>query len=129
MPANNCVWLHDVHTSPPAGPQARQQNPEQSIGLLEAEATRRAALEHGDLVAESGDLGLLVGAGLKCRGKQSEQGNEDRTHCENDDDLTNALTFVFSTRTEFSATTGSWSMPVKCPLINSGRMSQVSGGD
>jgi len=63
-------------------------------------------LEHGDLVAQSGDLGLLGGAGLKCRGKQSEQGNEDRIHCENDDDLTNDLTSVFSTRTEFSATTG-----------------------
>jgi hypothetical protein len=62
-------------------------------------------LEHGDLVAQSGDLGLLRCAGLKCRGKQSEQGNEDRTHCENDDDLTNDLMFVFSTRTEFSATT------------------------
>ena len=75
------------------------------MGLLEAEATRRAALEHGDLVAQSGDLSLLGGAGLKCRCKQSEQGDEDRTHCENDDDLTNDLTSVFSTRTEFSATT------------------------
>jgi len=37
-------------------------------------------LEHGDLVAQSGDLGLLGGTGLKCRGKQSEQGNEDRAH-------------------------------------------------
>jgi len=26
------------------------------------------------------DLGLLGGTGLKCRGKQSEQGNEDRAH-------------------------------------------------
>ena len=49
-------------------------------------------------------LGLLGGAGLKCRGKPSEQGNEDRAHCENDDDLTNNLTSVFSTLTEFSAT-------------------------
>ena len=62
--------------------------------------------EHSDLVAQGGDLGLLGGAGLKCRGKQSEKGNEDGTHCENDDDLTNNLTSVFSTRTEFSATTG-----------------------
>jgi hypothetical protein len=29
-------------------------------------------LEHGDLVAQSRDLGLLCGAGLKCRGKRSE---------------------------------------------------------
>jgi hypothetical protein len=49
-------------------------------------------LEHGDLVAQGGDLGLLGSAGLKCRGKPSEQGNEDGTHCENDDDLTNDLT-------------------------------------
>ena len=62
-------------------------------------------MERGDLVAQSGDLGLLGGAGLKYRGKQSEQGNEDRTHCENDDDLTNDLTSIFSIRTEFSATT------------------------
>jgi hypothetical protein len=66
---------------------------------------RRAALEHGDLVAQRRDLGLLGGAGLKCRGKQSEQGNEDRAHCENDDDLTNDLTSVFPTGTGFSATT------------------------
>jgi hypothetical protein len=58
-------------------------------------------LEDGDLMAQSGNLGLLGGAALKCRGKQSDQGNEDRTHCENDDVLTNDLTSVFSTRTEF----------------------------
>jgi hypothetical protein len=58
------------------------------------------------MVAQRSDLGLLGGAGLKSRGKQSEQGNEDRAHCENDDDLTNDLTTsVFSTRTEFSAST------------------------
>ena len=68
----------------------------------------RAALEHNDLMAQSGDLGLVGRAGLKCSGKQCEQGNEDRAHCENHDDLTNDLTTsVFSTRTEFSATTGS----------------------
>jgi len=33
-------------------------------------------LEHGVLVAQSGDLSLLGGAGLKCRCKQSEQGDE-----------------------------------------------------
>jgi hypothetical protein len=32
---------------------------------------KAAALEHGDLVAQSGDLGLLGGASLKRRGKQS----------------------------------------------------------
>ena len=76
MPADNGVRLHDVHKAP-AAPEARQKNPEQAVGLLEAETTRCAALEHGDLVAQSGDLCLLGGAGLKCRSKQSEQGNED----------------------------------------------------
>ena len=66
---------------------------------------KASALEHGDLVAQSGDLGLLGGASLKRRGKQSEQCNEDRTHRENDDDLTNDLTLVFSSRTQFSAMT------------------------
>ena len=42
-------------------------------------------------MAQGGDIGLLGSAGLKCRGKPSEQGNEDGTHCENDDDLTNDL--------------------------------------
>src|ERR1035438_7593958 len=52
------------------------------------------------MLAQRSDLGLLGGADLKSRGKQSEQGNEDRAHCENDDDLTNDLTTsVFSTRT------------------------------
>jgi hypothetical protein len=61
-------------------------------------------LEHGDLVAQSGDLSLLGGAGLKCSGKQSEHCDEDWAHFENDDDLTNDPTSVFSIRTEFSAT-------------------------
>ena len=59
------VRLDEVDTAPPAMPEARQQNPEQPVGLLEAETTRCAALEHGDLVTQSGNLGLLGGAGLQ----------------------------------------------------------------
>jgi hypothetical protein len=51
MPADNGVRLHDVNPASPTAPETRQQNPEQPVGLLEAETTRRAPLEHDDLVA------------------------------------------------------------------------------
>jgi hypothetical protein len=75
MPADDGVRLYDEHPVSPAAPEARQQNPEQPVGLLEAETMLRAPLEHNDLVTQRSDLGLLGGAGLKCRGKQGEQGN------------------------------------------------------
>jgi hypothetical protein len=87
MPAHDSIRLHNVHPLPPATPESGQQNPEQSVGLLEAETRWSAALEHGYLVAESGDLSLQGGAGLKCSGKPSEHCDEDRAHCQNDDDL------------------------------------------
>lgn len=105
MPADDGVRLYDEHPVSPAAPEARQQNPEQPVGLLEAETMLRAPLEHNDLVTQRSDLGLLGGAGLKSRGKQSEQGNEDRAHCENDDDLTNDLNVCIFNPDEFSATT------------------------
>ena len=60
MPADNGVRLHDVNPGSPTAPKTRQQNPEQPVGLLEAETTWRAALEHGDLVAQRSDLGLAA---------------------------------------------------------------------
>jgi len=46
-------------------------------------------LENGDLVTQSRNLGLLGSAGLKCRAGQRKKCDENRTHCEDDDDLTN----------------------------------------
>ena len=52
------------------------------IGLLEAETARCVALQDGNLMAQSNDLGLLRGAGPKRRTEQSEKGDQNRTHRE-----------------------------------------------
>jgi len=46
-------------------------------------------LENGDLVTQSRNLGLLGSAGLKRRAEQRKKCDENRTHRENDNDLTN----------------------------------------
>jgi len=44
--------------APPAWPESGQQNPEQSVGWLEAQTARCALLQDGDLVTQSKDFGL-----------------------------------------------------------------------
>src|SRR5215467_12202261 len=51
MPADDRVGLQDTEPAPPLRPYPRPQNPEEPVGLLEAQTPRRAELKHGDLVA------------------------------------------------------------------------------
>jgi len=74
---------------PPARPKPRQEYPQHSVRLLQAQTARCAALENGDLVTQSRNLGLLGSAALKRRAGQRKKCDENGTHRENDDDLTN----------------------------------------
>src|SRR5215813_5651447 len=97
MPANHSVRLQDAQPMPPARPETRQHNPQQAVRLPQAETTRRALLQDGDLMAESNDLSLLSGTGPKCRDDQSQKSDEKWSHRGNDDDLTNgAKTCIFN---------------------------------
>jgi len=58
MPADDGVWLENPQAAPPAWPESGQQNPEQSVGWLEAQTARCALLQDGDLVTQSKDFGL-----------------------------------------------------------------------
>src|SRR5262249_48183948 len=126
MPANHSVRLQDTQPMPPARPETRQHNPQQAVRLPQAETTRRALLQDGDLMAESNDLSLLSGTGPKCRDDQSQKSDEKWSHHGNDDDLTNgARTCIFNRDGVFGihtpiGTDGNWSRrtPPDCSPVH-----------
>jgi hypothetical protein len=65
--------LHDLQAGAPTRPEARQQDPQQSGGALEAQATGRVLVENGQLVTKGENLGLQGGTGSKTGGEQSEK--------------------------------------------------------
>src|SRR4029450_5061897 len=72
LPADDRVGLEDTEPAPPVRPHPGPQNREEPVRLLEAQASRRAALKHSDLVAESRKLSLEGGTRLK-RGVNGEK--------------------------------------------------------
>jgi len=64
----------------PNRPESRQHNPQQSIGTVEAQATRRVLLENRELVTKREDLCLQRGTGSTTGSYQNEKGDEKRAH-------------------------------------------------
>ena len=64
-------------------------------------------MENGDLVTQSRNLGLLGSAGLKRRAGQRKKCDENGTHRENDDDLTNGRKVCVFNPDEFFGTDSS----------------------
>ena len=52
------VGLNHRETSPPTGPESVQQNPQEPVAAVEAQATRPVLLENCKLVAKREDLRL-----------------------------------------------------------------------
>jgi hypothetical protein len=93
-------------TMAPTGPPSRQQSPQQSVGALEAQTSRRVLLENRELVTKRNDLHLQGGTGSKTGRYQSEKGDEKRAHRDHTRISRILGTPAFSARTEFSVTTG-----------------------
>jgi hypothetical protein len=89
VPPEHRLGLNHLQASPPIGPESRQQNPQEPIGALEAQAMRRILLENRQLVTKGKDLRLQGGTSPKTGGYQGEKGDEKRTHRGSDHDRTN----------------------------------------
>ena len=88
MPSDHCGRLNDPQTSAPARPGARQEDPQQPVGTLEAQTPWRASLQNGQLVTESENLGLQAGAGPKTGAEQGKKSDETWVHRGKHYDLT-----------------------------------------
>ena len=106
VPTDDCVGLNYLETSPPAGPESVQHNPQEPVAAVEAQATRRVLLENRKLVAKREYLCLQGSTGSKTGGYRSKKGNERELIVVATMISRMARTPVFSDRTEFSVTTG-----------------------
>jgi hypothetical protein len=80
MPADDRVWLHDLQAGASTQPAPRQQNPQPSVGPLQAQARRRILVEHGELVTKGENLSLQGDTVAKTGGEESEKGYQNRVH-------------------------------------------------
>jgi hypothetical protein len=74
VPTEDGVGLNYLETSPPAGPQSVQHNPQEPGAAVEAQATRRALLANRKLVAKREYLCMQGSTGSKTGGYQSKKG-------------------------------------------------------
>jgi NADH:ubiquinone oxidoreductase subunit len=68
VPTEDGVWLHYLETSPPAGPESVQHNPQEPVAAVVAQAMRRVLLANRKLVAKREDLRLQGSTGSKTGG-------------------------------------------------------------
>jgi hypothetical protein len=80
VPADDGVWPHDLQAGVPTRPAARQQDPQPSVGALQAQARWRVLVEHGQLVTKGDNLSLQGSTGPKTGGEESEKSNQNRVH-------------------------------------------------
>ena len=76
LPTEDGVGLNYLETSPPAGPESVQHNPQEPVAPVEAQATRRVLLANRKLVAKREDLRVQSNTGSKTGGNQSEKGGK-----------------------------------------------------
>src|ERR1700675_3291927 len=89
VPTEYGVGLNHLQASPPTGPESVQDNPEEPVATVEAQATRRVLLKNRKLVTKREDLRLQGSTCSKSGGEQSEKGDEKRAHRGSHHDLTN----------------------------------------
>jgi hypothetical protein len=68
VPTEDCIGLDHLQTSPPTGPESVQNNPQESVTAVEAQAMRRVLLENRKLVTKREDLCLQGRTGSKTGG-------------------------------------------------------------
>ena len=80
VPADHGRGLHDLQAGAPTRPAAREQDPQPSVGALQAQTRWRVLVEHGQLVTKGENLSLQGGTGPKTGGEKSEKSNQNRVH-------------------------------------------------
>ena len=80
VPSHDRVGRDDLDRPSPVRPGPRQQHPQQAIGAAETRASRRLALEHGELMPEGENLRREVGTRLDRGSEGGEQSDEQRSH-------------------------------------------------
>src|SRR5260370_15440452 len=90
VPTEDRVGLNHLQTAPPTGPESVQHNPQEPVGALEAQATRRVLLENRKLVTKREDLRLQGSTGSKTAGDQREKADDNTAHRGSHQDLPNA---------------------------------------
>jgi hypothetical protein len=58
VPTEDGVGLNHLQVSPPTGPESVQDNPQEPVATVEAQATRRVLLKNSKLVTKREDLRL-----------------------------------------------------------------------
>jgi len=71
---------HDLQAGAPTRPAARQQDPQASVGALQAQARWRVLVEHGQLVTKGENLSLQGSTDPKTGGEESEKSKKNRVH-------------------------------------------------
>jgi hypothetical protein len=105
VPTEDRVGLNHLQTSPPTGPESVQDNPQEPVATVEAQATRRVLLRNRKLVTKCEDLRLQGSMCSKSGGEQSEKGDERELIVVTTMISRMIGTPVFSDRTEYSVTT------------------------
>ena len=73
VPTEDGVGVNYLETSPPAGPASVQQNPQEPVAAVEAQATRRVLLANRKLVAKREDLRLQGSTGSKLEATKAKR--------------------------------------------------------
>ena len=89
VPTEYGVGLNHLQASPPTGPESVQDNPQEPVATVEAQATRRVLLKNRKLVTKCEDLCLQGSMCSKSGGEQRAKGDEKRAHRGSHHDLTN----------------------------------------
>jgi hypothetical protein len=58
LPMEDGIGLNHLQASPPPGPESVQDNPQEPVATVEAQATRRVLLKNRKLVTKREDLRL-----------------------------------------------------------------------
>ena len=80
MPAHYGVGRHDLDGPSPVRPDPREHDPQEAIGVTDTGASRRLALEDGELMAGGENLCLEIESGPHGTAEGGEQGDDQRGH-------------------------------------------------
>src|SRR5437016_13304033 len=89
VPTEDRVGLNHLQTSTPTGPESRQHNPQESVAVVEAQATQRIPLENRKVVAEREYRCVQGSTGCKTGVSQRGKGDGKRAHDGSDHGRTN----------------------------------------
>jgi hypothetical protein len=80
VPGDDGLRLHDDERCSPSGPEAREHDPEPTVGLRKPQPSRPGSLQHLQLVSQGQYFELQRGARMRPRSQGQEEGREHRHH-------------------------------------------------